>query len=97
MTAGLKIRNIDGSTMVDMTMSYSQVIGQVATNRVGGTMAVSVPEGKKLFYVVIPLENAQGTQGKAPGVTLTHTLLTWAYLFDSGFAMNCKIVYGYIS
>lgn len=97
MTAGLTIRNIDGTIMVDMTRSYSQVVGKVTTNRAAGSLPVSIPSNKKLFYTIAPRENAQGALGKAPGVTLTHSLLTWSYLFNSGFAMDCDIVYGYTS
>lgn len=88
--------------MLDMTMKISQRLGNVDTNSSDGSFNIpeSVPAGKQLYFVVVPLVDLQVDKGKKPGVTLSGTSLTWSYSFYSGggwgyFAANCRIYYGY--
>ncbi|POA52140.1 hypothetical protein C1889_24405 [Pseudomonas sp. FW507-12TSA] len=96
MTAGLVARDASNVVTVDMTKALSQVEGFVITNKENGSSVIQLPAGRNYFYIVTALEDSQRTTGKKPGVTLTQNLLSWSYLFDSGyFALNCRITYGY--
>jgi hypothetical protein len=97
--AGLQTWAPDGRLTVDMTKRLSQMQGSVVTNGGNGSIAVPpAPNGKKQFFIVVPLQDLQTEKGKKPGVTLGNGVLSWSYVFQGGwgfFAANCRIFYGY--
>lgn len=94
---GLVTRNADNKITADMTKSLSQSAGFVDTDVVAGSgsKVISLPDGRNYFYIIRPLEDSQRTKGKSPGVTLTKDLISWEYRIPNGFAMKCRIYYGY--
>lgn len=92
---GLVTRNADNKITADMTKALSQSAGFVETGAVNGVMAISLPADKNYFYIIVPLADSQRTAGKKPGVTLIKDSISWQYLLPSGFALNCRIYYGY--
>lgn len=95
MTAGLITRDSSNRITADMTKALSQSVGFVTTNREDGSASISMPAGKNYFFIISALEDSQRTAGKRPGVTLTKDTISWNYLLPSGFALNCRIYYGY--
>lgn len=95
---GLVTRNSDNKITADMTKFLSQSAGFVDTNpavSLTGSKVISLPVGRNYFYIIVPLQDAQRTKGKRPGITLTKDLISWRYLMPSGFAMKCRVYYGY--
>jgi hypothetical protein len=97
---GLTIRNEAGLVTLDMTMNISQQMGSVITGGVNGSAPIfSPPDGKRLFYIVVPLVDLEKEKGKRPGVTISGTTLTWSYSYNTNgwgyFSANCRIDYGY--
>jgi hypothetical protein len=103
MTAGLKIFSPDGSLLLDMTSSISQMMGYVDTGAVNGSLSIPLPPaGKTMFYAITELSAQSKYLGKRPGVTLTlgasAATLSWQYSYASGwgfYSLNCRIQYGY--
>ena len=96
---GITIKNAAGQVMVDMTMFISQTQGFVDTGVVNGGVTIPAPPaGKTQYYIIVPLVTT-GVTGKLPGVTLSGTSLTWAYLYPTNgwgfFSANARIYYGY--
>jgi hypothetical protein len=96
---GLTIKNAAGQVLVDMTMFISQTQGAVDTGATNGGITIPAPPaGKTQFFIVVPLVN-MGNTGKLPGVTLSVSNLTWAYLYPTNgwgfFSANARIYYGY--
>lgn len=89
----------DGTTLIDMTLAISQMLGFVDTNAVNGSTVVpSPPAGKTLFYAVSELSVQDRNLGKRPGITLNGTTLSWSYSYAGGwgfYSLNCRIHYGY--
>ncbi|MDF0731009.1 hypothetical protein P0Y43_09765 [Pseudomonas entomophila] len=89
----------DGTLLVDMTSSISQMLGYVDTSAANGSAVVPPPPaGKTLFYAVSDLSIQDRNLGKRPGITLSGTTLSWAYSYADGwgfYSMNCRIHYGY--
>lgn len=98
---GLTIRSADNQIVLDMTMKISQHVGSIDTNSANGSTVIpSAPQGKTLYFIVVPLVDLQLDKGKRPGVVLQGQNLSWVYSFqtDGGwgyFAANCRIFYGY--
>ena len=97
---GLVIRDALNRLMVDMTMSISQHMGSVVTVGANGSATIPAPpSGKTAYFIVVPLVDLQGPNGKKPGVTLSGASLTWQYSHPGGswgfFNANCEIFYGY--
>ncbi len=97
--AGMILRNKQGQTIMDLTMSISQNMGWVDTGGGNGSASLpSAPDGKTMYYHVVPLVDLQREKGKRPGVTLSGNSLAWNYSFAPGwgyFAANCRIFFGY--
>ncbi|MGB5954972.1 hypothetical protein [Pseudomonas sp.] len=103
MTAGLKVYDPSGLTLLDMTSSISQMVGYVDTGAANGSLSIPLaPAGKTLFYAITELSAQNKYLGKRPGVTLTVgasvATLSWQYSYASGwgfYSLNCRIHYGY--
>lgn len=81
-------------------MSISQHMGSVVTVGANGSATIPAPpSGKTAYFIVVPLVDLQGPNGKKPGVTLSGASLTWQYSHPGGswgfFNANCEIFYGY--
>lgn len=65
----------------------------------GSAKLPSPPNGKQLYYVIVPLVDLQKTLGKKPAVTLSGTSISWIYSYNTNgwgyFSANCRIFYGY--
>lgn len=89
----------DGTLLVDMTSSISQMLGYVDTNAVDGSATLPAPPaGKTLFYAVVEISPQDRGLGKRPGITQSGNTLSWAYSYMGGwgfYSMNCRIHYGY--
>ncbi|MDH0300617.1 MULTISPECIES: hypothetical protein [unclassified Pseudomonas] len=89
----------DGTLLIDMTTSISQMLGYVDTGAVDGSAVLpSPPPGRTLFYAVAELSEQDRGLGKRPGITLVGTTLSWAYSYAGGwgfYSLNCRIHYGY--
>lgn len=95
MTVGLITRDSSGTITADMTKPLSQAEGFVITNKSNGSLSIQLPSGKNYFYIITALEDSVRTAGKKPGVSLSQNFISWSYVVPSGFAMNCRIDYGY--
>lgn len=97
---GLTIKNSAGQVVVDMTMNFAQNMGAVDTNSVNGSLNIgSVPAGKTIFYIVVSLVPTNREKGKLPGVTITGSVMSWVYSYNTlgwgNFSANARIFYGY--
>lgn len=93
----------DSTVLVDMTVSYSQIMGSVESGATNGSITVSAaPNGKSPMITVSDLAPDVNGNGKRPGVTFTiigdRMTVTWRYSYRAGFgnfAMPVLISYGY--
>lgn len=97
---GLTTYDASGRLLVDMTMNISQVQGSYDTGGANGAINIPAPPaGKTQFFIVVPLVDLQLERGKKPGVTLSGSVLSWAYSYATSgwgyFSANCRIYYGY--
>jgi len=97
--AGLQVFGPDGRLYVDMSSSISQHQGDVVTNAANGAIQMPpLPAGKRRFYIIVPLVDAQQWRGKKPGVTQSGDIMSWSYQHSTWFGQfsaNCRIYYGY--
>lgn len=66
--AGMILRNKQGQTIMDLTMSISQNMGWVDTGGNGSASLPSAPDGKAMYYHIVPLVDLQREKGKRPGL-----------------------------